>query len=133
MTKKAEQRKILTDKAAKVNLTLDQFILLVQLGGDVAEYSDDRIQPMSFQKTPWGCQLNLMSINCAYRVQVSKDHRLRCVCERYGRGSGVIHQSDDTVQESEILRKRILWMEGVEIMTENDFDTCQTLKAMELV
>jgi hypothetical protein len=123
---KAERR--IKQKAAAMNLTLDQFMLLVQLGGDLGEHSDDRIQAMSFQKTVWGCQLTMMSINAAYRIQVYKEHRLVCICERFGMGSGLIHDSDDTVDSWELLRKRILYLEGVETMTQNDF---QTIKMIE--
>jgi len=133
MTKKTMRRqRRLTKMAAEVHLTLNQFILLVQMGGDVQEHSDDRVQPMSFEKTSWGCQLNLISINAVYRVQIWRPHRLRCVCERYGAGSGVIHDSGDMVEDWELLRKRILWVEGVQTWTAKDFDRCQKLKLEEV-
>jgi hypothetical protein len=73
---------------------------------------------MAFQRTSWGCELTLMSINAAYRVQLVKgDRRLRCVRERYGVGEDVIHESEDHVGGWEKLHERILWLEGVQIET----------------
>jgi hypothetical protein len=129
---KAERRmmrQILKQKAAAVNLTYNHFVLLVQLGGDLCEHSSEAVQPMVFQRTEWGCEMILLSINASYRVQVWKaDNRLKCICERFGMGSALIHDSDDGVMEWELLRKRILWLEGVETMTQNDF---QTIKMIE--
>jgi hypothetical protein len=127
-------RKILKQKAAAVDLTFNHFVLLFQLGGDLCEHSSEAIQPMVFQRTEYGCELILLSINASYRVQVWKaDNRLKCICERFGIGSELIHDSDDGVPEWELLRKRILFLEGVETMTQNDFDTCQTIKMIEEV
>jgi hypothetical protein len=126
MTNRKQRRQLLAEKAAQQNLTVDQLILIIQLGGDVAEHSDERIQPMSFQKTDWGCELTLMSINAAYTVQLWKStRRLTCICERYNAPAELIHASDDCVAGWESLRAKILRMEGVEVKTAKEFDICQ--------
>jgi hypothetical protein len=125
MTKK-QRRRLLAEKAAEQNLTVDQFILLVQLGGDCAQYSDEAIQPMMFQKTDWGCELTLMSINASYTVQLWKStRRLTCIYERFNAPAELIYGGTDSISGWEALRAKILSLEGVEVKTAKEFDICQ--------
>jgi hypothetical protein len=60
----------LTAKAASKNLTVDQLTLIIELAEDLERHSDGTIQPMLLQRTAWGCELVLCSINAMYRLEL---------------------------------------------------------------
>jgi hypothetical protein len=128
MTETARQQ-WLADRATNLSVTLNQFILMCQMASDATEYSEENLQSLVFNKLESGCELVLGSIGAMYRIQLMRRKqrcRLKCVMEQYGRRSIVIHESSDHVRGFEILRAKVLLMEGYEINSpQKGFDTCQ--------
>src|SRR6516165_2496661 len=106
---------VLAVKAAKQNLTVQQFVLICELADDLTGHSEETIQPLMLRRIESGCELGLFSWEACYRVQLirrGKRCRLKCIREAYGRRACVIHESSDQVRGWEILRAKILLMEG---------------------
>jgi hypothetical protein len=117
---------VLAAKAAKQNLTVQQFVLVCELADDLTGHSEGTIQPLILRRIESGCELGLFSGNACYRVQLiqrGKRCRLKCIREAYGRRATVIHESSDQVRGWEILRMKVLLMEGYECEAQRQFDT----------
>jgi hypothetical protein len=99
---------------------------------DLAEHSEETIQPLVFNKMETACELVASTINATYRVQLIRRKqrcRLKCIQEAYRRRAAIIHESADSVRGFEILRAKILLMQRYEIETQKQFDTCQQRNA----
>jgi hypothetical protein len=67
-----ESDQLLAAKAASKNLSVDQLRVIIELAEDLERHSDGAVQPLLLQRTDWGCELVLASINALYRLQVMR-------------------------------------------------------------
>ena len=109
-------------KAAKLNLTVDQMVVMIELTDDIEQGSGGAIQGMVLHAVDGGTELKLHSWNATYYVWLV-GNRLACVREPYGRSLKMIHESgSESVSGWEQLRDAILRCEGYEVQYEQ-FDT----------
>ena len=122
------EEKLLTEKAASKNLTIDQLLTICELADDLEFHTDGAVQPLNLRRMPGGgSELRLFTWCGWYQVQIHAG-QLQCTYARWGGPSVDLHQSEESVAAWEVLRTKILLMEGYECELQKNFDTCQKLK-----
>src|SRR6516164_5023014 len=108
------EEKLLTQKAASKNLTIDQLLIICELADDLEMHSEGNIQPLNLRRLEdGGSELRLFSLRGWYRVQIHGS-QMECIYARWGGPSVIIHQSEGSVAAYEVLRTKVLMMENYE-------------------
>lgn len=120
-------------KAAKLNLTVGQLWVALELAEDIDRISQGRIQPMCLIRVgQTGCVAKFHSMEATYYVWIDQTDLL-CVQERYGKEAAPvgIYRGKDSIPAWETIRHGILAAEGCEYESpqpQNTFDTCQNMQ-----
>jgi hypothetical protein len=126
-----DERVLLAEKAAEKNLTVNQLLVIIELADDLEMHTNGLVQPLNLRALAGGeSELRLFGQWGWYRIEIHAGW-MKCLYQQWACEAVLIHASEENTAEWEILRSKILAIEGSEsekCTHENWFDTCQTLK-----